>query len=380
MLLPPLPVACRSTGGEPGRDASPQAPRQSPLGLAEPLTQMASAVRVNVPERSRVCELQRARLVAAATELAFERGAAGVTVSAIVGRAAISRRTFYDLFSSCEQCLLAAFQDALQRAEQRVAASGQAGGGWRQRVRAALAALLAFCDESPQAAHMLVVESLNCGPDAMRMREQALSRLVAAVEEGRREIRRGPEPAALAGEALVGAAVGVVHTRLLHRAQDLRRSASANGAGRRAGGRPGPPAGRLIELLSPLMSMIVMPYLGMAAARRELAQRPPSPSAYVPAKRAQQPAPLGLRGMRLTNRTILVLSAIAELSADDQAPSNRQVASVAGAADQGQISKLLARLRRLGLIDSETPRGRGQANQWRLTPAGQALVGSFAPL
>jgi AcrR family transcriptional regulator/DNA-binding MarR family transcriptional regulator len=345
-----------------------------------PPAQMTSAVKVRSPERSRVCELQRARLIAAATELAFERGAAGVTVSAIVGRAAISRRTFYDLFSSCEQCLLAAFQDALQRAEQRVAANGQAGGSWRQRVRAALAALLAFCEECPEAAHMLVVESLSCGPEAMRIREQALSRLVAAVEEGRREIRRGPEPAALADEALVGAAVGVVHTRLLRRAQDLRRRAGANGAGRRTGGRPDPPVGRLIELLGPLMSMIVMPYLGMAAARRELAQRPPRPGAYATIKRAQQQVSLGPRGMRLTNRTILVLSAIAELNADDQAPSNRQVASAAGAADQGQISKLLARLRRLGLIDSKTPRGRGQANQWRLTPAGQALVSSFAPL
>lgn len=345
-------------------------------GAVKPLTQMRSVRRASASGHARVSELQRARLIAAAAELAFERGAAGVTVSAIVGRAAISRRTFYELFLNAEQCLLAAFQDALRRAEHRVVASGDADGPWRQRVRVALAALLAFCDESPEAAHMLVVESLSCGSETMRIREQTLGRLAVAVERGRMEIRRGPEPAALTGEALVGAVVAVVHTRLFHRAQELRCRAGGNGGRRRATVRPEPPAGRLIELLSPLMSMIVMPYLGMAAARRELAQRPPSSGSHASAKRGGRAliAPLG---MRLTNRTILVLCAIDELGADGRGPSNREVASAAGASDQGQISKLLARLRGLGLIDSETTPGHGKANQWRLTPAGRALVGSF---
>lgn len=334
-------------------------------------------VRSSMLKRSRIAEMQRARLIVAATEMAFERGADGVTVSVIVGRAAISRRTFYDLFSSCEQCLLAACEDALQRAEQRMAAGGRADGAWRQRIRAGLAALLAFCDESPQAAHMLVVESLSCGPEAMRMRERALGRLAAAVEQGRGEIRRGGQPAALAGEALVGAALSIVHTRLLHGAQALRRGGSENGAGRLGRGRPDPPMGRLIELVNPLMSMIVMPYLGTAAARRELEQNPPAPGVQAPAVQAQRQDRMGVHGMRLTNRTILVLSAIAELGAEGRGSSNSQVAHAAGVADQGQISKLLARLRRLGLIDVESHNGRRQVNRWWLTPAGQALVGSL---
>ncbi len=72
----------------------------------------------------------------------------------------------------------------------------------------------------------------------------------------------------------------------------------------------------------------------------------------------------------MTYRTALVLEAIA------QAPglSNLGVARHAQITDQGQISKLLARLQRNGLVQN-TGRGQGQGapNEWRLTPAGQKL-------
>ena len=51
--------------------------------------------------------------------------------------------------------------------------------------------------------------------------------------------------------------------------------------------------------------------------------------------------------------------------------SNRQIADQAGVHDQGQISKLLTRLQRLGLIDN-TGHGQpnGEPNAWTLTPHG----------
>ncbi len=70
----------------------------------------------------------------------------------------------------------------------------------------------------------------------------------------------------------------------------------------------------------------------------------------------------------MTYRTALVLEAIA------QAPgiSNLGVARHAQVNDQGQISKLLSRLERHGLVQN-TGRGQtqGAPNEWRLTPAGQ---------
>ena len=59
-------------------------------------------------------EVQRARILAAMIEVASERGASEVTVSRVVARSGVSRRTFYDQFEDREDCLLAAFDQALE--------------------------------------------------------------------------------------------------------------------------------------------------------------------------------------------------------------------------------------------------------------------------
>jgi AcrR family transcriptional regulator len=51
-----------------------------------------------------VADYQRRRLAVTVAELAHERGMAGVTVSAIVDRARVSRKTFYDFFENCDAC------------------------------------------------------------------------------------------------------------------------------------------------------------------------------------------------------------------------------------------------------------------------------------
>ncbi len=75
--------------------------------------------------------------------------------------------------------------------------------------------------------------------------------------------------------------------------------------------------------------------------------------------------------MRLTYRTARVLGGIAS----QPGASNRMVSEHAGVADQGQVSKLLARLKRLGLIQN-TGGGyvRGEPNAWELTPVGREVA------
>src|SRR6202035_1710617 len=97
----------------------------------------------------------------------------------------------------------------------------------------------------------------------------------------------------------------------------------------------------LLGLIGPLMGMIVLPYLGPAAARKELAR--PLPKTPANAHRAES-NPLGQLEMRLTYRTVRVLIAIAALGGRGSYPSNRAVADAAEVSDQGQMSKLLARL------------------------------------
>jgi len=122
----------------------------------------------------------------------------------------------------------------------------------------------------------------------------------------------------------------------------------------------------MVALLGPLMGMIVLPYQGQAVAAREVARSVPRRRRVAPV----QGDPLRELDMRLTYRTVRVLLAIAEYPG----ASNRRVADASGVQDQGQISKLLARLEHLGLIDnSGLGAARGAPNMWRLTARGEEV-------
>jgi AcrR family transcriptional regulator len=305
-----------------------------------------------------------------------EHGVASATVARVVARAGVSRRTFYEQFSGCEDCFLAVFDDTLMRAS-RIASEAAAGAppAWREQLRASLSALLAFFDDEPALGRLLVVDALGAGPDVLERRTRVLQALAAVVDRGRAQAKHGGRTPAssslpeLTAEGVVGAVFSVIHARML----EQRAIASANGASppntRRAPGTRRVPA-PLSGLLNPLMGMIVLPYLGQAAAQQELAHPAPKiPRARTPSRAPRESSGDPLQGlnMRLTYRTLVVLSAITT----DPGASNRQIADHAGIHDQGQISKLLTRLQRLGLIDNT---GHGQAhgepNAWTLTPCG----------
>ncbi len=304
--------------------------------------------------RGGVAEIQRARMITALVEVAGERGVAGVTVAHIVARSGVSRRTFYELFDDREDCFLAAFDQAVERGAKRVVPVFRARGPWRERVRAGLGALLEYLDDEPGMGALCIVDALGAGPDALGRRRQVVGALIDAVHEGRKETKAGAKPTRLTAEGVVGAVLGVLHARL------------ANHNARDNGGEPS-----MTSLLGPLMGMIVLPYQGQAAAARETAK--PAPRR----KRATPPPgdPLRELDMRLTYRTVRVLLAIAELSNNrGQGPSNRCVSEAADVADQGQISKLLARLQHLGLIENAgAGPARGEPNVWRLTKKGQEI-------
>jgi AcrR family transcriptional regulator len=303
--------------------------------------------------RGRVSAIQRTRMLNAMVEVAAERGAPRASVAHIVDRAGISRRTFYEHFEDREDCFLAAFDYALAQASQVVLPAYDIEGSWRERVRSGLAALLAFFDEQPGLGALLVIDALGAGPKALARRGELVDVLIAVVDEGRLEGKAAQEPPPLAADGVVGAVFNVVHARML---------------ARRAGGGG---AGLLLALVNPFMSMIVMPYLGTAAARKELERSVPAPRAF------KRPAadPLRDLDMRLTYRTVRVLVAIAAAPG----ASNRGIAEAAGVSDQGQISKLLARLQHLGLISNmgEGP-AKGEPNAWTLTETGAQVEQAIA--
>jgi AcrR family transcriptional regulator len=294
---------------------------------------------------SHVTVMQRARMLTAAVDVVGELGYQGMSVARVTSRAGVSRRTFYDLFEDREDCFLAVFEEAVCRAGVLAGEAYHARPGrWRECVRAGLATLLGFLDDEPGLRALMVVDALAAGPRVLECRARVLDTLKHIVDEGRRETKPGCEPPSLTAEGVVGAVLAVIHARLLSHKNP-----------------------RLIGLLNPLMGMIVLPYLGQAAAIRELEHAMPG----LP-RRARKPRkdPLDGLDMRLTYRTLRVLTVIAA----NPSASNRIVAERAGIADQGQISKLLARLEHLGLAhNTGEGQAKGEPNSWALTSRGREV-------
>ena len=289
--------------------------------------------------------VQRARILSAIVEAVGEEGYARFTVEHVVSRAGVSRRTFYQEFEDREDCFLAAFVDGLERVSEMVVGAFEqevGRGGWRGGLRGGLTGLLWFLEDEPALGRLCVVDALSGPPGVLALRARVLDGLQRVIDGGRVQ-SRARQALPLTAEGVVGAVLSVIHARLL--------------AGETQG---------LTALVNPLMSMIVLQYLGPAAAARELTLALPDvPRA--PSRALGNPYE-GLN-MRLTYRTLRVLEVIGE----HPGASNREVANSAGISDQGQTSRLLLRLRDLGLIRNSKAADRGAPNAWLLTARGEQL-------
>lgn len=299
-----------------------------------------------------VVEMQRRRVLGATCEVVFERGVHAFSVALVCQRAGVSRKTFYDLFENREFCLLAAFEEALAQATRAVLEAASRQAGWTEQVRAGLTALLLFLDREPVAARLLIVEALGAGTETLRARQRVLVELAAILDRGgRNEVKGSREPPPLTGDGVVGAVFGVIHARMLTSIQS-----------------PTSDPRPLTHLAGALMAMILAPYLGPLAARRELDQQPTPPEKAPPRLPTD---PFKDLQIRLTYRTARVLSSIAATPG----ASSKQIATASGIADEGQTSRLLARLQNAGLIHNTGGQAtRGEAKAWTLTTRGTGIL------
>jgi AcrR family transcriptional regulator len=316
------------------------------------LDTLTGSKRASASERqgAHVEEMQRRRILLAICAVVGEKGLHEASVGVVCKRAGVSRRTFYEIFVDREACLLAAFEDTLQRLAGAIAPVYAAEGRWSNRVRGALTLLLERFDAEPGLARLCVVETLRAGPELLEGRARVLAALALAVDEGREQARRGSVPPPLTAQGVVGGALSVIHARLLD-----------------------DPNGPLVELAGPLTAMIVFPYLGPAAAEGELV-KPAAPRAAM--DRAVSGDPFKDLRIRFTYRTARVLAVIAATPG----ASNRHVADSAGIADEGQASRLLRRLADAALIENGSEgRPKGEPNAWTLTARGEAVHLALSP-
>ncbi len=197
--------------------------------------------------REFVVHNQRERLIAGLAEAVAENGYSSTTIAHITRHAAVSRRTFYEHFSSKDECFVAAYDAVMVELRERIAAAFDEQEKWPQAARAGIAAMLGFLAAEPNLARLSMVEALVAGPVVVERYDAAIQGLVPYFRAGRegrpREVLARLSPTT--EEALVGGMVSLISRRII--------------AGRTA---------ELESLLPDLVEFTLTPYLGSAEAAK----------------------------------------------------------------------------------------------------------------
>jgi AcrR family transcriptional regulator len=268
----------------------------------------------------------------------------------VATRAGVSKDAFFEIFPGVEECHWAAFELGLDRLSRAVEEASGRSEAWIERVRSGLVALLGFLDDEPSWAHLLLLQTPAVGMAALQCEQRLLGVITQLLENAGTRMVTEPAPlSAMTAELVAGGAFAVIRARA-HKE----------------------PGEALVELAPSLMAFIVRPYLGEAAAQAELEGKPSRAGDVSPSlPRREAISRASELPVRATRRTTLVLCAIARTPYS----TNREVARAAELTDEGQTSKLLARLERQGVIENVgVGAARGEPNAWLLTALGRRAV------
>ena len=192
-----------------------------------------------------VLENQRHRMLSATAEALVEEGYASLSVSSIIGRARVSRRTFYQLFDDKLDCVLSAHLVAFERLEKVLRVSCARQRPWPEGVAAAVDAGLKFAAHAPAEASLLAFAPVAAEPAVTTRALTANAHLLGLLRAGREDYARAMVPGEFAEQAMLMGLMQVVGAELF--------------AGR---------AKQLPRLGPELSQVLLTPFLGEAEAKR----------------------------------------------------------------------------------------------------------------
>ena len=198
--------------------------------------------------REFITQHQRARIIPALAEETAAQGYRAVTVADIVRRAGIARNTFYDNFSSKEDCFLATQDFAVEEALRRVVEAATKVDSWPARVDAGLAAFLHYVASEPALARTCIVEALSAGPAAVARYEESLQAFIPLFRIGRKVSLHGDELPSTLEEQIIGGVFWIIYQRIILGETE-----------------------QIESLLPDLVEFTLTPYIGADAARRATA-------------------------------------------------------------------------------------------------------------
>ncbi|HXB63359.1 MAG TPA: TetR/AcrR family transcriptional regulator [Solirubrobacteraceae bacterium] len=195
----------RRRGGAGGRKARPRTDSDSQKGLPRGPQALP---------RERVAAHQRERLVEAMVQAVSERGVVATTISDLVARAGISRRTFYEHFDNKEDCLLATYDTVVETEAQRLLALAGGGEGWLEQLEAIIRALFDAIAVRPDAARLICVEMGASGEIGVQRWADGATRFERFISAG---FERAPGPGTIpdpVARAVVGSLRKIAYTRV----------------------------------------------------------------------------------------------------------------------------------------------------------------------
>jgi AcrR family transcriptional regulator len=164
--------------------------------------------------REAVAAHQRERLFKAMVEAVEERGFAATTISDLVERAGVSRRSFYEHFHNKDECLLATYDTIVARLIRRLARADDPTMEWDERMETFIRTLFDAAGDRPDAARLVCVEMGAAGPVGVQRWAQDAERLQRLLVDGfSRAPGAGtiPDPVA---RAIVGTVRKILHSRV----------------------------------------------------------------------------------------------------------------------------------------------------------------------
>src|SRR5437588_947203 len=134
--------------------------------------------------REQIVRSQRSRLMTAMAAAMAEKGYAETTVADVLRRARVSRETFYQQFSSKQDCFIAAYEQAATRILGSLRPAARKRGARRERFDAAIAAYLEALADEPAFARLYLLEVYAAGPEALEQRAAFQRRFADLVVDG----------------------------------------------------------------------------------------------------------------------------------------------------------------------------------------------------
>lgn len=284
-------------------------------------------------------------------EVVAERGLRGASVSQVTQRAGVTPKTFKKQFDCPDDCFLALIDWMLEQASSSMVEAFERERSWSDGVLAGLEVMVALFDREPVRAQACLLEGMAAPTMRLAARVEALGRLSGRADgRARRELAPEHHPSEAMAEATVGSVLGLLRRRLL------------------TGDAP-----PFADSLGDLAEVVVTPYQGPVAAAK-VARRARGRSRAMRGARPSGSISTGVEVPDFLCRANAhrMRSSVRYLAANPGA-SNKDVATGIRVPHEGQVSRLLARLERAGLLEKQ-PGGPGRANVLRLTPRGTEIA------